>query len=168
MLPFPWMEDLLAASFAFLLFGLSHVLLWRWRRLQGYAMLLLLAGLSFWPGLSLASQLGLRLRPEGAWVAGAVYLFGLMLYLHFYSGILRSLSVRILGELAKAPGQELSLEDLERHYPQEVMFQERVAQLLRIGWLLEEEGQLRVSTKGARWARLQQALGRLYRQEVTG
>lgn len=73
--------------------------------------------------------------------------FLLMLYLHFYVGVDRSVSLRILHELTSAPGRSLEGDELDRVYPRRYMFEHRVALLVRKGWLREESGRY----TAARW-----------------
>lgn len=73
--------------------------------------------------------------------------FLLMLYLHFYVGVDRSVSLRILYELARMSDGSLSADELELVYPRRYMFEHRVALLVHKGWLEERAG--RYST--ARW-----------------
>ncbi|MFM9058902.1 MAG: hypothetical protein ACKOSQ_07255 [Planctomycetaceae bacterium] len=73
--------------------------------------------------------------------------FLLMLYLHFYVGVDRSVSLRILHELTQATAGGLAAEDLERVYPRRSMFEHRVALLVRKGWLRERSGRY----TAARW-----------------
>lgn len=69
-----------------------------------------------------------------------VQAFLLMLYLHFYVGVDRSVSLRILHELAIAPERTLTAGQLEQVYPRRYMFEHRIALLTQKSWLHEESG----------------------------
>ncbi|MCG8457268.1 MAG: hypothetical protein MI919_13415, partial [Holophagales bacterium] len=97
-----------------------------------------------------------------------VYLLLAMLYLHFYSGLARSLSVRILGELASADEPRLELAELTRRYPLDGILDRRLDALEATGWIESRGAGYRNLERGRRWARWLRVLTRLYRQDVTG
>lgn len=108
---------------------------------------LLLAGVAGWRGLGAVLACGVvgglvgRML-SGTSVAYATCVQGLltMLYLHFYVGVDRSVSIRILNELSQSPGHRLTMRELDRRYPQRYMFEHRVALLERYGWVLQNNG----------------------------
>ena len=102
------------------------------------------------------------------WISCPVFSFLIMLYLHFYVGIDKSVSIRILGELVNTEDGRLSLTDLERLYPKESMFKPRLDLLVEKGWLVEEDGQYRCAARGRKIAELAVALRKIYSISITG
>jgi hypothetical protein len=91
-----------------------------------------------------------------------------MLYLHFYVGIDRSVSVRILGELIKARNRRLSLKELEAIYTREDMFKPRIELLVDKKWLIQRDGNYHCTAKGKYISMLAIYLKKLYSLESTG
>ncbi len=102
------------------------------------------------------------------WVSAPIVLFIIMLYLHFYVGVDRSVSVRLLGELVKTKTGKLKLIDIEKLYSGEEMFKTRLDLLVEKGWLTEDNGQYRCNRKGRTIARVTFFLQRLYKLKKTG
>ncbi|MEL7059105.1 MAG: hypothetical protein AAGN46_03650 [Acidobacteriota bacterium] len=137
----PWAEFFIAAV-ALGLFLAMHLLIW-WRRgvdRCGFGAMVGLWALAVVGALAIAlwapgSALGLGTHAEvhavtvvafcGAWMA---------LYLHLYTGMLRSVSLRILGELLVCGGR-LTLADLEAAYSPTSMLAGRLAWMVERGWL---------------------------------
>ena len=158
------------ACLGFASFFLLHLLLWRTplRRGLAYGWLfsLLAVGAILGPGLW---------RPFGpddwtlhALPAATLYLLLAMLYLHFYSGLARSLSVRILEELSSTQNRQLELDELTRRYSLREILERRLDALVASGWIENHVGGYRNLERGCRWADWLTTLARLYRRSVTG
>ncbi|MEM8930005.1 MAG: hypothetical protein AAGE94_02455 [Acidobacteriota bacterium] len=158
------------AGLGFVSFFALHLLVWRTRLRRGLAYgwlftLLTVGGLAapaLWP-----------LVGVGPWTlhavpAAALYLLLSMLYLHFYSGLVRSLSVRILGELAAVDDHHLDADELARRYPLGEILDRRLDALEATGWIERRDEAYRNRPRGHRWARWLRGLARLYRRDVTG
>lgn len=91
----------------------------------------------------------------------------MMLYGHLYAGVLRSVSVRILGELA-ARGGALTWAELDRRYPLRAMFGERLQSLVRTGLLRQHDGRYECLPKGRRVARWMRRLASWYGIRAAG
>jgi hypothetical protein len=92
-------------------------------------------------GCGVAGGIGAAAMTDASWCTIACTQgFFLMLYLHFFVGVDRSVSVRILNELTKGSDRTLSLDELESRYPRQHMFEHRIDLLVRKGWLLKEHG----------------------------
>ncbi len=112
-----------------------------------------------WAGFSPATLL---------WASGPVYAFLIMLYFHFYFGVDRSVSVRILGELVRAPGGRLTPEELDAVYPRRQMLERRLGVMVEKGHIVREGDGYRCAPKGIRLVRLALLGKRLYNLDATG
>ncbi|WP_320178451.1 hypothetical protein [Roseovarius pacificus] len=72
------------------------------------------------------------------WVSAPLYAFLVVLYMHLYFGVDRSLSVRMLGELVKSGEDFLAMDELNRRYPAGDMVARRVAVLVDKGLLVKD------------------------------
>jgi len=91
-----------------------------------------------------------------------------LLYLHFYVGITRSVSIRLLGELTQAQGHLLTCDELERVYSMEFMLEHRLATLVDHGWLENNGVYYKCTKKGIMIAKIQLVMKGLFRIEQTG
>ncbi len=98
----------------------------------------------------------------------SVYLMLIMLYLHWYVGIDRSVSVRVLGELANTASGQMTFKELEVIYPQEHMFKHRLDLMVTNGWLIEDKGQYQCAPKSQKLAQGALFLKNLYNLSQTG
>jgi hypothetical protein len=143
-----------------------HVALWQVlpRDRKGVCYLVLTASaafaavLVFWPAPV----------PAHAGVSLPLYAFEVVLYMHLYFGIDRSLSVRMLVELLESETGSLTREALNRKYAPHDMVQRRAAVLLAKG-LIEEKGNRYVCTaRGRILVRLALAGKAVYGLRATG
>lgn len=108
--------------------------------------------LALWtPGLALAMRLN--------GVTGFAWFNGLLVFGSFWALymvatyiLMRSVSVRTLVELARAPGGRLGPADFERLYQTERMFNQRIDSMVANGYLAPDDGRLRLTARGARLA----------------
>ncbi|MEM6796372.1 MAG: hypothetical protein AAF725_20540 [Acidobacteriota bacterium] len=163
-LPEPMWEVAVAAA-AFAVFLLVHGALWR--RLGAER-----AGFVLMVGLWLASVTAALLA--AAWLGAptraltVIALDGslMALYLHLYTGMLRSVSLRLLGELSAAGGR-LRIEDLGDVYSP-ASLGERLAWLEDRGWVAERGGVFRLTAGGERFLSARHALARALIEGPTG
>ena len=87
------------------------------------------------------------------WVSCPLYLFAIILYLNFYIGIDRSVSIRILIEILKKDNKKLEEKNLDGLYSQEYMIQSRLSLLVEKGFLEEIDGNYIPTKKGAFFAK---------------
>lgn len=85
------------------------------------------------------------------WSSIPGYALLMTLYGHLYAGVLRSVSVRILGELHTHHGA-LTWDELDQYYPLRAMFGERLQSLVRVGLLRYHDGIYECLPKGRRAA----------------
>lgn len=90
------------------------------------------------------------------------HFFLIMLYLHLYVGIDRSVSVRIMNELLMTQDKSLTLAQLEKVYPQQEMFEHRVRLMVKNGWLKETSSGFELTQKSKWLARMTIFLRSLY------
>jgi hypothetical protein len=107
------------------------------------------------------------LVPAGLVYAVCTHLFLLMLYLHFFVGVDRSVSVRVLNELWRAPGRKLTRAELDSRYPNGEMFAHRIRLMIAKGWVAENAGRLTVSAKSRLLVQPTRLLRKVYRLKGT-
>lgn len=159
---------MLLGIMAWLCFALFHWLWWRWST-RGRADFIRLV-------ICVMAGYGIAFFAFSHWVLDATLLFwmsapffALMIvaYGHFYAGILRSVSVRILEEL-EAENGFITWGELNRRCPSSNMFLERLELLLRTGYLHKHGGAYECSGKGVRVARIMIQLASIYRISAAG
>jgi hypothetical protein len=164
------MMGLYVAALSFLLFFALHLAAW-WRlpaprRSVALMTAIALAAYPLAVGFAL-SIMALSIQ-QHLFVSGPVYAFLTMLYFHFYYGLDRSVSVRTLGELSRAPGASLSMEKLAQFYPKESMVDRRLEIMIEHGYLELDNGRYRCTPKARQMARLVGWAQHLYRLDITG
>lgn len=164
----PWW---LVPLFAFGVFLMAHVLLWRMRGRQGIIglwPLCLLALVSY----GLIGGVWVVMMPtvgvEGHWAILPPFAFLVMCYLHFYYGVLRSVTVRLLGELWKLQGGPVPIQTLQRGYSPDELLDIRLQSLVDAQWVSLRDGHYVLESRGCRVARFAHWLKRLYHLEVSG
>lgn len=124
---------------AWLIFWVAHIALWRMApRAQQMVMFAPLTVLGY--GAALIVFHGTLPWPGHWWVTVPSYLCGIMLYIHWYIGMYRSLSIRILFELLASPQHTLTAEQLDQRYSLTGMFERRLQLMREHGWLQEQQG----------------------------
>ena len=156
---------------AFGTFLAAHVALWRMPGRRGIVGLwpLSAVALGAYGLVSLCSQgIWKRLGLEWHWFGVPLFILLVMMYFNFYFGILRSVSVRFLGELYKLGGGPIPLGVLRDSYSYEDMLRLRLSSLEQAGWVSERGGRYTLTPRGQRVAWLAMWLKGLYRLEVSG
>ena len=164
------LNPLFVALAALVVFFAVHLIVWQFESIKSRGFILIaelsclvyaavVSGLHFIFGVFVV---------EHIWVSAPFYFFFIMLYLHFYVGIDKSVSIRILGELVETENGELCLEDLQEVYPQEGMVKPRMDLMVEKKWLIEKEGSYYCDTKGEMLARIALLLKKIYSIPVTG
>tara|TARA_Y100001934_G_C12305309_1_gene752103 strand:- start:985 stop:1494 length:510 start_codon:yes stop_codon:yes gene_type:complete len=92
----------------------------------------------------------------------------LMGYLHLYVAIERSVSIRILGELALAIENKLTLENLHEIYSHDYMIRHRVNLMAQTNWLIKRDGKYVCTSKGKFLSQAAMFLKNCYGMKVTG
>jgi hypothetical protein len=85
--------------------------------------------------------------PFAYWSAAAVSGFGAVVWLFAYSAVYKSVSLRILRELSRSPGQTLALSTIVEEYVRPE-FEYRALVLVRMGCARETERGYEVTRKG--------------------
>lgn len=152
------------------LFLVIHLLVWRLQfNFQNAVLLLAAIGGLAYPLVVVSFHL---LEIMGAsthiWISCPMHFWGVLLYIEFYMGIDRSVSIRILGELVRARGGELRLQELEQVYSKEYLLNSRLGFLTQAGYLSECTGAYSCKPKGVVVARFVIAWQRLYGLKTTG
>jgi hypothetical protein len=100
-------------------------------------------------GVALAARL---VGPFAYWPAAAVAAVGAVCWLFAFSAVYKSVSLRVLTQLARTPGHALPVGTITRRYVRPE-FEARVAVLVRMGCASETEGGYAATGKGAAAAR---------------
>ena len=152
------------------LFLSVHLVLWQWltRERKGVFLIVGVAMISY--GLTVAGGLVFfNFTPQThLWTSGALFMLLLMGYLHFYVGIERSVSVRILGELVLAEENRLTQKNLYKIYPCDYAIRHRVDLMVETNWLIEKDGKYICAPKGQSLSRVAIFLKKCYGMELTG
>lgn len=161
----------LPALLGLVLFLAGHLLVWQWlaRGRKGVLTLLAVAIPAYL--LSTVACAVVWHMPVTAhfWTTAPCYAFLVVLYFHFYFAIDRSLSIRILGELARSESGTLSLADLDSVYPKADMIARRLAVLEEKGVLAQPSPGFYVCTqKGMTFVWFARFGKRLYNLDATG
>lgn len=154
------------ALMALPLYLVIHVLLWQVlpQERKGVLFLVLTAACAYFATVALWPE---RLILH-VFTSLPLYAFEVVLYMHLYFGIDRSLSVRMLGELVRSGKGSLTLAELNRRYEARDMVERRVEVLLRKG-ILEKKGDTHVCTARGRMLVRLALLGKsLYGLQATG
>ena len=153
---------LLSAASSFTLFFLMHVVLWQLPRTNRGVLLLAKLSLASVLMVALAAHfsVGVAWR-DLVWVLLPLHAFLTLCYFHLYVGTYRSLSMRILGELARAGGA-MTFAELDRAYPKEFMFSSRLEILVAHGWFTLIDGRYVSTPKGRVFGKIIIALRKLY------
>ncbi len=158
--------DLLVAAAAFAVFLCAHIALWHWLGpyRAGFPLLATLWLLVTGAAVSIPAWLGVTAHPL---TVLAVLTFLLALYLQLYLGMLRSVSLRILGELS-AQGGTLTRETLDASYSPQVMLDGRLAWMVDRGWLDRDDSDYRLTDSGRRVLALRRPFVALMVEGPTG
>lgn len=157
---------------AFILFLSSHLILWQTSFIQKKGVILL-TKLSFVSYLLvyflfIFFDFTLFIIPEHYWLSLPFYLFLVMLYFHFYVGFDRSVSIRLLGELAKSPKGGMKMKEIQERYSLARMLKPRLDMMVSHHWLKKKNGFYECTKKGALLARLTLFVQTLYHLDNTG
>lgn len=95
-------------------------------------------------------------------------IFGVVTYLFFYAGIVRSVSLTVLAKLLRSPSPSLSFEALLEAYDRSTGFEGRLDALEAAGWIRRSGDQILLTGTGARIAQATGRLARLLGGELEG
>lgn len=161
---------LLAMSQFVLFFGVHAVI---WRRINTpdpkLKLMMIVAGLSF-----VISTLGLMVSgiPLDAdmvlLVSLPVFGFLMVSYLHLYVGVLKSVSLRIIGDLSQKEERTDAISAILKDFSLEYMVQTRLDLMVVNGWLRDQASSYECLPKAKRMALFNAFLRKVYSLKVTG
>ena len=164
------LHTLLAMGQFVLFFGVHTVI---WRRINTpdpkLKLMMIVAGFSF-----VISTLGLMVSgiPLNADMVLLVSLpvFGCLMvfYLHLYVGVLKSVSLRIIGDLSLKEGREDAITAILKDFSLEHMVQTRLDLMVVNGWLRNQASSYECLPKAKRVALFNGVLKKIYSLKVTG
>lgn len=96
-----------------------------------------------------------------------IYVFLVMAYLHWYVGVDRSVSIRVLNELMQSR-DGLTMQELLARYPQKSMFEHRIELMIKSGWLKRQGQKVAINPKFYWFASWTLRLRRAYNLKVSG
>ena len=160
-------KPILTASAALFVFFTIHLILWQFESIKnrGVVLIMLVSAVSYVP-VSIVNWL--TGFDEHIWVSCPLFMFFIMLYMHFYVGVYRSVSIRTLGELLNTTNGKLKFQELQEVYPQEFMIKSRLDLLVEKNWLEKQDGKYNCAPKARYMAKLVLFLRKIYTLEVTG
>jgi hypothetical protein len=142
-----------------------HIVLWRRITRKGLTLFLIIAACSFAAATIALPFLGLKSNP---FLTLPIVLFLLLAYLHWYIGTFRSVSVRILEEIARADGS-IALDALNRVYSKEWMLRSRLEVLAAHRWVTQSvDTKYQLTAKGRIFAWIIRTLRNIYDIERAG
>ena len=152
------------------LFLILHLFFWKLLPLSRKGIFLITGiGLFSCGTVIVGNWLYLNINPQShICISAPLSMLSLMCYLHIYVAIDRSVSIRILGELAQAKMNRLTKENLLQKVPYQYMIQHRVNLMVEKGWLIEESGKFICSSKGKKLSKTAIFLKKCYGIEITG
>ena len=151
----------------FLFFLLIHCLVWNISKKQTlglYQILIVMLSTLF---ISTIINNVFSLFPLDIYLMTSVYFALGIIYLHFYVGITRSVSVRMLGELCRAKDHQMTFDEMEKSYSMDFMLEHRLATLVDHGWLINDRG-YQCTKKGTLLAKSQLLMKKIYKIKQTG
>ena len=162
---------LLSSAYAvsiFLLFLLLHCLVWNFSKKKNLGIyLILVIQLSTLSIMIIINHIFFTFDLD-KYLTISLYFALAIVYLHFYVGITRSVSIRMLGELFQAQDHQMTYDELENVYSMEFMLNHRLATLLDHGWLENDGMCYKCTKKGLLMAKLQLVMKKLYILGQTG
>lgn len=150
-------------------FFVVHLVIWHFEllKVRGSMLIVKISTLSYLFVSLTASYLSISFGNH-FWVSFPLFLLFMMLYLYFYAGIVRTISIRILGELVKSTSGKITFREIQSLYPQEYLTKHRLDFLVKGNWLVEKNGAYACTNKGKNFAKLEILLKRLYSLKSTG
>jgi hypothetical protein len=159
------------AAIAFGVFLLIHIGLWHvLPRPRRSVALLFLLGLSAYGTVAFVAMTGFAIPfAHHFWVSAPLYSMLMVMYFHFYFGMDRSVTIRILNEVAAAaPGKRLTFQELYSRYPQDKMIENRIELLVHRGWLAKQDDRYTCTPKGEKMVKITLFFKDLYSLDVIG
>ena len=158
------MSDFFFVVASFLAFYIFHFIIWRIvKKKKGVNLIVL---------LSIATFIGTYLLHfeslNKIFVVAPPFFFLVMLYLHWYTAIDRSLSVKILADMAFSKNIDFSLSYIEEHYLSHKMLNSRIELLVDKGLLKKEGENYLCTTKGKIFSKVTLFFQNSYRVKHAG
>lgn len=155
---------------AFLIFLALHVMVWRTRegKYRGVYLLVVIAVISYLSVCLIGSVNFGQDTMSHFWTSAPFFFCGIMGYSHCYVGMLKSVSIRIIEELAKRPDGRLTLNQLGDHYPVREMFVTRLSLLEEKRWISKHGDRYVCLSKASRVAAINRYLHRAFWLDRTG
>ena len=151
----------------FIVFLLLHLIIWRTRdSYRGVNLILIISVIAYSITIFLISSYSQSMIK--IWMTLPTYYCLIILYIHLYIGLLKSISVRILEELYSSSNFEMTKNEINNIYPVKHMVLSRLSLLEENNWIVEESGSYRCLKKAIITAKLNLFLHKIYRLKNTG
>ena len=163
-------EQISIGLISFVIFILIHILVWQFEviKFRGVLLIWKIATLCFF-FIILFIYFFYNISIENhVWTSSPLYLCLIMLYTHLYVGIDKSISIRIMGELASSNKKVLIWEDIEKIYSPYTMVKTRLDLLVEKEWLEMRDDKYHYLPKAEKLVRINLYLQKLFLLEKTG
>lgn len=160
---------ILFSFLSFSIFLVLHLIIWRIK--EGYrgillilltstvAYLLVCTLYSSWFKVSIMSHL---------WTTAPLYFCLIMIYSHFYVGLLKSVSIRIIEEIRKSPNDSMTIKEIKNIYAVNEMVKTRLRLLEEKGWLSKSGEDYFCLKKALTTVKINLYLHKVFRLDNTG
>ena len=164
------LEQIFFGIVSFLIFLLVHVLVWQNERIKyrGVYLMWKIAATSYILTSLVAFLIYSVSIKEHIWVSCPLYFCLIMIYTHLYVGIDKSVSIRIMGELATSSKNALKWSDLDNLYSPRKMVKPRLDLLVGKSWLQIRNGKYLCLPKAEMLIKINLFIQKLFRLEKTG
>ena len=163
-------QNIILFSFlSFSIFLALHLIIWRIKEgYRGIGLILLTSTVAYflvctlylsWLKISVVSHL---------WTTAPLYFCLIMIYSHFYAGILRSVSIRIIQEIRESPNNSMTIKEINKVYSVDEMVRTRLSLLEENGWLSKSGEDYSCLKKALRTVKINLYLHKIFRLDNSG
>jgi len=152
---------------SFAVFVLLHLFLWKFKpksysSVEAVILICILSILSYLFVIGIIHFCTMVHAGSHFWVSFPTILFSMMLYLHFYMGIDRSVSIRLMGDILNVTDQKLNINMLKDAYSEEYMVAPRLDLLENSGFIKKINDEYICTNKGRVLAKCALMIRRIY------
>ena len=136
-----------------LIFATIHYILWKYNSkaytsVDAVILIILFSILSYLTVITIVHFIFKVEVFSHIWVSLPIMMFIMMLYLQFYMGIDRSVSIRLMGDILNSPNQKLKIKFVKDAYLNEQMVVPRLDLLEEKGYIKKLDGEYICNNKG--------------------
>ena len=162
-------NTLFISFLSFTFFILLHVIIWRMiDSYRGITLIVFISIVAIIFTYYVIADYILGLALPGILMTAPLFYCLIMLYSHFYIGVLRSVSIRIIEELYGAENFSMNRVQIDEIYSSEEMIISRLLLLENKEWIKKENGKYSCLNKAIFTVRINLFLHKIYRLTNTG